>query len=98
MDLLSTENLFLVTLAGVLVLLLHCRLKAVKLSDMKVKCDININQVELTVISHMHMFLYLLFSKITFYQRTHHRLRGTSGANVWQNKLSMSLLCIADPT
>lgn len=76
----------------VLVLILHCRLKEMKLSD------VDINQLDLTVIPHMQVFSYLLFSKIPFNQRTHHLLRGASGANIWENKLSMSLFCIADPT
>lgn len=41
---------------------------------------------------------YLLFSKIAFHQRAHHLLWRASGADVRENIVAVSLLCITDPS
>lgn len=41
---------------------------------------------------------YLLFSKEALHQRTHHLLGGAGGADVGEDEIPMSFLCIADPT
>lgn len=47
--------------------------------------------------SWVHLFLNLLFCKVSFNQRAHHLLWGASGADVWKDYVPMGLLCIANP-
>lgn len=47
---------------------------------------------------HIEKLQYLLVCEIVLDQGAHDLLRGLGGADVWNDKITMSFLCVADPT
>lgn len=52
---------------------------------------------DMSKLSWLHVFSYLMFCEVSFNQRAHHLLWGASGADVRKDEFPMGLLCITNP-